>query len=62
MVVKIRTKQRDGEHEYVGHVLTRGPSRIVMILTEPYHTAGDSVTFHIADVLSEELLEGRVAS
>jgi hypothetical protein len=33
-----------------------------MILTEPYNTAGDSVTFQIADVLSEENLEGRVAS
>jgi hypothetical protein len=62
MIVRITTNQQQGDSEYVGHVLTRGPSRIVMILTEPYNHAGSSVSLPINEVVSEERLEELAAS
>lgn len=53
MVVTFITKDRDGFHTYTGHVVCRGPSTIVVMLTEPFSMAGRSVQFPIGDVVEE---------
>jgi len=56
MVVTFITEDRDGFHTYTGHVVCRGPSTIVVMLTEPFSLAGRSVQFPIADVVSEKVI------
>ena len=56
MVVTFITKDRDGFHTYTGHVVSRGPSTIVVLLTEPFNIAGRSVQFPIADVVEEKVI------
>ena len=56
MVVTFITQDRDGFHTYTGHVVCRGPSTIVVLLTEPFSLAGRSVQFPIADVVEEKVV------
>jgi hypothetical protein len=42
-----------GERVYTGHVSSRSPSTITLLLTTPYGLAGRVVTFPVADVISE---------
>lgn len=56
MVVTFITEDRDGLHTYTGHVVCRGPSTIVVLLTEPFSIAGRSVQFPIDDVVSEKVV------
>ncbi|MGD2043004.1 MAG: hypothetical protein PVJ28_05080 [Acidimicrobiia bacterium] len=56
MVVTFITKDREGFHTYTGHVVSRGPSTIVVLLTEPFNIAGRSVQFPIADVVEEKVI------
>jgi hypothetical protein len=56
MVVKFITQDRDGLHTYTGHVVCRGPSTIVVLLTEPFRLAGRSVQFPITDVIEEKVI------
>ena len=56
MVVTFITRDRDGFHTYTGHVVSRGPSTIVVLLTEPFSLAGRSVQFPISDVVEEKLV------
>jgi hypothetical protein len=56
MVVTFITKDRDGFHTYTGHVVSRGPSTIVVLLTEPFSLAGRSVQFPIDDVVEEKVI------
>lgn len=56
MVVTFITKDRDGFHTYTGHIVSRGPSTIVVLLTEPFNIAGRSVQFPIADVVEEKVI------
>jgi hypothetical protein len=56
MVVTFITRDPDGFHTYTGHVISRGPSTIVMLLTEPFSLAGRSVQFPIADVVAEKVV------
>lgn len=53
MVVTFITKDEDGIRTYTGHVVSRGPSTIVVLLTEPFNMAGRSVQFPIDSVLEE---------
>lgn len=56
MVVTFITKDREGFHTYTGHVVSRGPTTIVMLLTEPFSMAGRSVKFHVEDVVEEKAI------
>lgn len=56
MVVTFITEDREGLHTYTGHVVCRGPSTIVVLLTEPFSNAGRSVQFPIADVVEEKVV------
>jgi len=58
MIVTFITEDRDGLHTYTGHVVSRGPSTIVVLLTEPFSLAGRSVQFPIGDVVSEKVISG----
>ena len=56
MVVTFITQDQEGFHTYTGHVVSRGPSTIVVLLTEPFSLAGRSVQFPIDDVVEEKLV------
>lgn len=56
MIVTFITEDRDGFHTYTGHVVSRGPSTIVVLLTEPFGLAGRSVQFPIDNVVSEKVI------
>lgn len=56
MVVTFITQAKDGFRTYTGHVVSRGPTTIVMLLTEPFNLAGRSVQFHIDDVVEERVI------
>jgi hypothetical protein len=56
MVVTFITEDQDGFHTYTGHVVSRGPTTIVVLLTEPFSLAGRSVQFPIATVLDEKVV------
>lgn len=49
----VRTEQ--GDRIYTGHVSSRSPSTIAVMLTQPYEVAGRVVRFSVADVVSERL-------
>ena len=55
MVVTFITQDPEGLHTYTGHVVSRGPSTIVVLLTEPFNLAGRSVQFPISQVLEEKV-------
>lgn len=56
MVVTFITKDQEGFHTYTGHVVSRGPTTIVVLLTEPFSLAGRSVQFPIVDVVEEKVI------
>jgi hypothetical protein len=56
MIVTFITEEQDGLHTYTGHVVTRGPSTIVVLLTEPFGLAGRSVQFPMTSVISEKVI------
>ncbi|MGH8875193.1 MAG: hypothetical protein ACRDVM_08080 [Acidimicrobiia bacterium] len=56
MVHTFITQDDSGLHAYTGHVVCRGPSTIVVLLTEPYTVAGHTVSFPISSVLSERVV------
>lgn len=56
MVVTFITEDRDGFHTYTGHVVSRGPTTIVLLLTEPFNLAGRSVQFHVDQVVEEKVV------
>lgn len=56
MVVTFITRDLDGFHTYTGHVVCRGPSTIVLLLTEPFGVAGRSVQFPIDAVVEEKVV------
>lgn len=56
MIVTFITEDQDGLHTYTGHVVSRGPSTIVVLLTEPFSVAGRSVQFPIKSVISENVI------
>jgi hypothetical protein len=56
MVVTFITRAEDGFRTYTGHVVSRGPTTIVVLLTEPFSMAGRSVQFHINDVVEEKVI------
>ena len=56
MVVTFITEDQEGFHTYTGHVVSRGPSTIVVLLTEPFSMAGRSVQFPIEDVVEEKVI------
>lgn len=56
MVVTFITQDNDGFHTYTGHVVSRGPTTIVMLLTEPFSLAGRSVQFTISSVVEEKVI------
>jgi hypothetical protein len=56
MVVTFITQDPEGFHTYTGHVVSRGPSTIVVLLTEPFSLAGRSVQFPITAVVEEKVI------
>lgn len=56
MVVTFITEDGEGIHTYTGHVICRGPTTIVLLLTEPFSMAGRSVQFDIEDVIDEKVV------
>jgi hypothetical protein len=56
MVVTFITQNHDGFHTYTGHVISRGPTMIVLLLTEPFNLAGRSVQFPISEVIEEKIV------
>ena len=56
MVVTFITQDQEGFHTYTGHVVSRGPSSIVVLLTEPFAVAGRSVKFPISTVVEEKIV------
>jgi hypothetical protein len=56
MVVTFITQDPEGLHSYTGHVVSRGPSTIVVLLTDPFNLAGRSVQFPISQVLEERVI------
>jgi hypothetical protein len=56
MVVTFITENQEGFHTYTGHIVSRGPTTIVVLLTEPFSIAGRSVQFPITDVVSEKVI------
>ncbi len=56
MVVTFITEDQDGFHTYTGHVVSRGPTTIVVLLTEPFSMAGRSVQFPISTVIEEKVI------
>ena len=56
MVVTFITEEQDGFHTYTGHVVSRGPSTIVVMLTEPFSMAGSSVQFPMSAIVEEKVI------
>lgn len=56
MVVTFITEDPEGFHTYTGHVVSRGPTTIVVMLTEPFSMAGRSVQFPISAVVEEKVV------
>jgi len=56
MVVAFITQDQDGFHTYTGHVVSRGPTTIVVMLTEPFSMAGRSVQFPMSAVVEEKVV------
>ena len=56
MVVTFITQDQDGFHTYTGHVVSRGPATIVVMLTEPFSMAGRSVQFPMKAVVQEKVV------
>lgn len=56
MVVTFITEDQDGFHTYTGHVVSRGPTTIVVMLTEPFSLAGRSVQFPMNSVVQEKVI------
>ena len=56
MVVTFITQDQEGIHTYTGHVVSRGPSPIVVMLTEPFSMAGRSVQFPMTTVVEEKVV------
>ena len=56
MVVTFITQDKDGFHTYTGHVVSRGPTTIVVLLTEPFGMAGRTVQFPISSVVEEKVV------
>ena len=56
MVVSFITQDQDGSHAFTGHIVSRGPTTIVLLLTEPFSLAGRSVQFRISDIIEEKVI------
>ncbi len=56
MVVNFITQDQDGWHTFTGHVVSRGPTTIVLLLTEPFGLAGRSVQIRISDIIEEKVI------
>jgi hypothetical protein len=56
MVVTFITQDQEGFHTYTGHVVSRGPTTIVVMLTEPFSMAGRSVQFPMTTVVEEKVV------
>ncbi len=55
MTQTLVVRTEDGERVYTGHVSSRSPATIVLLLTAPYDLAGRIVQVPVADVISEHL-------
>ena len=56
MVVTFITQDIEGFHTYTGHVVSRGPTTIMVMLTEPFSMAGRSVQFPMSNVVEEKVV------
>ena len=56
MVVTFITEDADGLHTYTGHVVSRGPTTIVLLLTEPFNMAGRSAQFSMSSVIQKKVI------
>jgi len=56
MITTFVTQDQDEVHTYTGHVVSRGPTSIVVLLTEPFSLAGRTVKFPISAVIEEKII------
>ena len=56
MITTFVIEDSDGVRIYTGHVVSRGPTLIVVLLTEPFALAGRSVKFPITAVIEEKVV------
>lgn len=54
MIVTITIQTDSGSHSYTGHIVSRGPSTMEVLLTEPFPMAGRCVQFPTSRILSEQ--------
>lgn len=54
MIVTVTIQTESGYRSYTGHIVSRGPGTMDMLLTEPFGMAGRCVQFPLAQVLSEQ--------
>lgn len=55
MIHTFHVASDQGERVYTGHVSSRSPSTITLLLTAPYDAAGRVVKVAISDVISEKI-------
>lgn len=54
MIVTVTIQTDSGSHSYTGHIVSRGPSTMEMLLTDPFPMAGRCVQFPTSRILSEQ--------
>lgn len=62
MIVTVTIQTESGSHSYTGHIVSRGPSTMEMLLTEPFPMAGRCVQFPTSEILTEKAHATRTAA
>jgi hypothetical protein len=60
MIVTVTIQTEGGSRSYTGHIVSRGPSTMEMLLTEPFPMAGRCVQFPSSQIMSEQTHAGHV--
>ena len=54
MIVTVTVETETGTRTYTGHIVSRGPTTMSMLLTEPFAMAGRCVQFPLDQVVEEK--------
>lgn len=54
MIVTVTIQTETGSQAYTGHIVSRGPGTMEMLLTDPFPMAGRCVQFPVSQILSED--------
>lgn len=60
MIVTVTIQTENGYRSYTGHIVSRGPGTMEMLLTDPFPMAGRCVQFPASQILSEQRHASRV--